>query len=435
MFNNVKKFIILFFLLFPGICSADFHEVFINTDPVGAEVKLDYQPLGKTPVRVVLEQKKKYLMEIEAEGYHQFSTEKFLGEKRREVLFFTLKPEKVNIVIEHKNEELYINGVTAGKTPVMITGLPDGFYRIESNESGIHLWVGDGWETRRESLVDLFFSSSILGLSVTGFVLNDDRDYEKEIFFKSSALIFGIISGYNFMKFLKSHFEYRSQFNDFYNVDVKPYNVNDAKSNFVKGMELLGNGNYKEAIPYFNLISELYPDSEYLPISIYEIGYCYYMLDDPKGIEYLKRYVEEYPQPDLFQLAVMMLLEYQLKRSLVYDALVTYQKVRPVIIHDSDGEIIVSYYRILTDIYKRTGKVYNIIIRDILREINYFLTNYKDVPKYPDILLLKGKLHYKYLDKELGEKIFKRILDEYPHRDDLKKEIRAISEYGKGTLL
>ena len=84
----------------------------------------------------------------------------------------------------------------------------------------------------------------------------------------------------------------------------------------------------------------VFSDSEYAAISVYEMGYCYYMKENyAKALEYFRKFVYDYPIYELFNYGVYYLLEIALNNGKNEQALVDNNKLRPVYIEDESGAL------------------------------------------------------------------------------------------------
>ena len=186
-------------------------------------------------------------------------------------------------------------------------------------------------------------------------------------------MFFGGLLWYNLLKLSKLNTIYKKEVDDITAVNVELFRRETARELFSTGMEMLGNENYDEALTKFSFVVNVFSDSEYAAISVYEIGYCYYMKEDyDKALEYFRIFVYDYPIYELFNYGVYYLLEIAMNNGKYEQALVDYNNLRPVHIEDESGALFIEFDRILTWIFRETGETHDYLLTDLLDGLRWY---------------------------------------------------------------
>ena len=390
-------------------------ELFINTDPVGAEVFIDKKKMGITPLRIAEFPRGTSAFRVEKYRYVPLSSEQVTGAQRRTNVFFTLSPENLRIKLEQGGQEVFINEENAGKTPLSIVNLPPGTYEIEKGPKSITLSNKSQRDLRRSTGIEAAFAAGLAGLSVGGSLYFSGNGQENEArALGVSAVIFGGILGYNLLKLLKIDVGYRKAIKKLAVVEVEPYDRKGPLDYFSEGMERIGREMWQDALESFLYVSNVYPDAQVVPFSVYEAGYCYQKLGDPgKATQYFSKFVNEYPIYELFPYGVYYLLETEMASGAASAALEDYQALRPVRLEDDSGALCKDFYRVLEKLYIETGRSNGVILSDLLVELDAFLVESRDSPAVGEVSLLKGKLLFSYIDRNEGQKMLKDLRQRY----------------------
>ena len=403
------------------------YELFISTDPVKADVLINGVEVGETPLRLNNFSQDAFELQIVKEGFLDIEEELTLGEERRVFLFYTLSPEHIKITFHQKEQDIYINNELAGQTPISIGNLPSGTFRIEKREGGIAFSSERFSYLRRATLTESIFTAGLFGLSIAGSIIYSGRTGPEAQVLGISSAFFGGLLGYNLLKLYKINTIYNKEVNDITAINVESFRRETARDLFSRGMELLGNENYDEALTKFSFVVNVFSDSEYAAISVYEMGYCYYMKENyAKALEYFRKFVYDYPIYEFFNYGVYYLFEIALNYGQIEQVLIDYNNLRPVYIEDESGSLYIEFYRILSGIFTETGETHEYILSDLLDELNYYLDNMKDSVTYPEIYLRKGRLLYEYLDRDEGQRILNDIKEQYNYDKNLMREVDII---------
>jgi tetratricopeptide (TPR) repeat protein len=162
-------------------------------------------------------------------------------------------------------------------------------------------------------------------------------------------------------------------------------------------------------------------------MSLYQIGNIYHNQGKYEQAEkYLRSFVLEYPSVEFYSFALHSMLDAELKRGNIGKALTDYESLRPIYLDDPSGTLHKNFYDVYTRIYEAGGKTSDQMLLDLRGELDYFIDNYSDTYFYPDVLLLKGRLLYRYLDRSEGKKILNQLQEDYTQREDLLSEVESI---------
>ncbi len=175
----------------------------------------------------------------------------------------------------------------------------------------------------------------------------------------------------------------------------------------------------------------IHPESRYVPISVYEIGYIHYITGQyDEAAKTFRTFIYEYPVVEFHSYGVYYLIDSELQIGNVLGAMEDYANLRPFYIDDASGTMYKDYYNLIVKLYTQSGKTDNQILMDMIVELDYFLDTYRDAYSYPDVLFLKGSLLYKFLNRQGGVEIFDYLRDNFGHRQELIEEIESLSNAG-----
>jgi outer membrane protein assembly factor BamD (BamD/ComL family) len=196
-------------------------------------------------------------------------------------------------------------------------------------------------------------------------------------------------------------------------------------------MEFVGRESWEEALVNFLRVANLFPDSQAVPISVYEAGYCYYKLENrEKAVEYFRRFVYTCPIYELFPYGVYHLLDLEIARGNAPKALEDYGALRPVRLEDSSGVLHKDYARVLEALHRQTGGGKPDILRDLIAELDAYGARYPGSAAAPEIALLKGRLTYTYLDKTEGARMLNELRQRYRSEKNITGEVEKILHGG-----
>lgn len=421
------KVIIAVFLIFcvcvQAVVAA---ELFINTDPIGADIFFGKKHIGKTPFRVRDFTGDSVHLIIQKKGYEEIRDSIQLSNQRSQLQFYTLIPLSVDFVLIQKGKDLYMNDVRAGKTPLLIKNIPAGVYEIRSKKGHIYISNAANERLKRTTFVETLFTAGFFLASAGGAAVSNSRgDPAGVSTFTISSLIFGGLTGYNILKLAKIKTDIRKDRFNMSAVEITPFSGEEDREIFSSGMEQVALQSWSGARAQFNLLLNIYPSSSFVPLSLYEIGFCYFSEGNyDAAADYFLKYVQEYPAYEFFQYAFYYLLESVMRADDYGRALSLYRDLRPLYINDASGEMYSDFYTLLTNLYQKTSD--RAVLDDLLGEIDYFLEKNKESDRYPNILLLKARLLYDYFDRESGAALLETMREQYGFDKDFIAEMDKV---------
>jgi len=425
--KSVVCILVVFSVLYGGCALAG--EIFINSDPLGAEVYLEGKSIGKTPLRLVNRERNTLNLSIVKNGFKSVQDEVRLeGNERSKLLFYKLLPLTIDFIVYQENRDVYINGVLAGRSPLVIKNIQPGNYDISNKDNAIYLYSGTYDKLKKTTIYEGLFATGLFIASIAGSITIDrNKASPLEYSLRISPFIAGGILTYDILKLCKLRTEIRRDQKTLKGIEVVPWGGEVDRELFTAGVELIGEESWEKAIGKFKLLVSMYPDSRYVPLCIYEIGYSYYHQKEyQRAMEYFEKFLYQYPVYEFFSYGVYYLMETYRKMGNHQEALRIYDNLKPLYLDDVTGEIYKLYYQLFTDLYENTGRQKLLLLEDFLGELDHFMVQYKDSLYYPDILFLKGKLLYYYLDRDGGVDIFNKIWENYNYRKELLLEMEAV---------
>jgi tetratricopeptide (TPR) repeat protein len=228
-------------------------------------------------------------------------------------------------------------------------------------------------------------------------------------------------------------------------IEVEAFRAESERTCFTSGMELIGRDQWEDALLKFSFVYNMFPDSQYTPICVYEIGYCYFMMKEyEKASSYFRRSVFDCPLYELFPYAVYYYLDSLLRAasaggagstspeegSQLQQALTDFEKLGRIHLDDATGELQKNYFDLLTALYDRTGKTRRYILTGLLGIMDEYLVANDEAQAYPDVYLLKGRLLYSYIDRQAGLRILNEMKKRYVDDESLTAEIERIIKNG-----
>jgi tetratricopeptide (TPR) repeat protein len=374
---------------------ASAYELFINTDPIGAEVYFGLTRMGSTPLRLTGLEHGSVRITVNREGYARVRETIDLEGERTQSLYYDLVPRRLDLVLSQAGKEVVINQVPTGTAPLLVKNIPNGVYRLENTEEGISIENAEYARMKRSTLIESLFSSGLFAASLAGAFHYEPGDGGDVL--NVSAVIFGGLTGYNLIKLLKLHTEEQRDRLSMSAIQVTPYNKEEDREIFSAGADLVGREQWSQALARFNLLINVYPSSSFVPLSLYEIGYCYYHMDSlEKAARQFRSYVYEFPAVEFFPYALYYLLETQAVQGNHRQALEDYRALRPLYLHERSAELLVDYALLLTGLFDRTGGEHWFLLEDLMREIDHFLDRFPDSPASGEVMELKGRLLDRY---------------------------------------
>jgi len=404
------------------------YDLFVNSEPIHADVYSNQQLIGKTPLRVSSLTSDRYEISVRKKGFEDVIDEVELGEGKERIRFYALSPLNTSIVLNQKSKDVYLNEIKAGKTPLVIANMPSGTYSIESDKDTIAIENSEYLQATRTAVTETIFSGALFGGSIAGIALySSTNDTMNAHAFGLTSVVFGALLGYNLLKLSKLSMGIGKEKASMSAIEIREYTGTDDRNTFMEGMEHIGKEQWDEALKKFILVVNLYEDSHFVPISYYEAGYCYFKMGNyPKALQYMRDFVYEYPIYELFPYGVNYLLDIRLRLGRPEDALEDYNRLRPLAIDDESGNLYEEYYENLVTLFRETGEEDRYILEDLLGELDRYLESFPDSASYPVILLMKGKLLYEWLDRQKGLLVFEEIGSRFSYDKKITREMESI---------
>jgi tetratricopeptide (TPR) repeat protein len=404
-------------------------ELFINSDPLNAEVYLGDDLIGKTPLRLgsVDEQNLKTLR-IVKKGYEEVEMDIELDDSRSQLVYYTLYSPFVDLILAQREKDVFLNEVSAGKSPLIIKNIPNGIYQIESDENRITITNAEFERVKKTTLWETISTGLLFAGSLGASICYGNKD-DQEIadLFLFSTVIFGGLLGYNLLKLGKIGLDEKRDRVEMSAIEISRMSLEADRDMFTDAMEYVGKEYWDDALAKFKLLVNLYPDSQYVPLGLYQIGSIYYSMGEyEQAARYLRSFVYEYPVPEFYAFAVHGLIDAELRRENPSAALGHYESLRPVYIDDPSGTLYQKYYDMFIRLYEENGSRNELILIDLLSEFDNFLNRYGGTYFYPDVLLLKGKLLYAYVDRDGGIELLNELKSDFSERGDIISEVDSI---------
>ncbi len=370
------------------------YELFINTNPIQAEVYFGLTRMGTTPIRLTGLEPTAARVTVNREGYARVRETVDLEGGRTRSLYYDLVPRSLDLILSQGGKEVVINEVPTGTAPLLVKNIPNGIYRIENSEERISIQNAEYARMKRATLIETAFSSGLFAASLAGAFHYEPQDGGSVL--NITAIIFGGLTGYNLIKLLKLNTAEKADRLSMSAIEVSPYNKEEDREMFSAGADLVGREQWSDALARFNLLINVYPSSSFVPLSVYEIGYCYYHMGNlEEAAEQFRRYVYEYPAVEFFPYARYYLMETQMIQGKHQQALADYRALKPLYLRDSTGELLGDYFSLLTGLFERTGEKHGFLLQDLRRELDYFLDQFPESPARQEI----GELRRRLLDR------------------------------------
>jgi TolA-binding protein len=425
----MRKTLILLVAIAFFAYTAHAKELFLNTNPLNAQVYMGDDLIGKTPLRLSnLRKDGLSAVRFTKKGYEDVEIQIELDEERSQLLYYNLYSPNVDFILSQREKDVFLNEVSAGKSPLVVKNIPNGVYRIESNQERIAISNAEYQRLKKTTRWETISTGVLFAGSLGAGIYYSNSDNQKTAdLFLLSTIIFGGLLGYNLLKLGKIELDARMDRAEMSAIEISHMSLEADRDMFTTAMEYVGKEYYEDALSKFKLLVNLYPDSQYVPLGLYQIGTIHYSLEEyEQAARHLKTFVYDYPVIEFFTFAVHDLIDSELKQKNVAEALGYYESLRPVYVDDPSGTLYSMYYDLYTRLYEETGSQNDAILKDLLDEFDYFLDNYQDTYFYPDVMFLKGKLLYSYLDREQGITVFESLRERYGQREEILAQVESL---------
>jgi tetratricopeptide (TPR) repeat protein len=407
-------------------------ELFVNTDPIGAEVTIGGAKAGRTPLRIADFEGSAADLKIEKSGYVPLSASESMGGERRRLVFYTLSAIDLRLTLEQKGLDVYVNDRKAGRSPLSIDNLPAGTYELQKNDKGIYINNTSYQALKRSTKFEAAFAGGLTGLSLGGSVyFSNNGQNEEAKTLAITTVVFGGVLLYNLLKLAKIDTDYRKALKRLGTVEVESLDKKGPEDYFSTGMELVGREEWDGALANFLRVVNLYPDSQAVPISVYEAAYCHYRLENrQKAAEYFRMFLHTCPMYELFPYGVYYLLESELAGGNAARALEDYAALRPVRLEDPSGSLHKEYAAVLERLHVETGGSNLDALKDLVAELDDYGARQGGAAAAPEIALLRGRLIYTYLDRAEGSKVLNEVRQRYRGEKNIPEQVDRILRGG-----
>jgi TolA-binding protein len=371
-------------------------------------------------------------LQLKKDGYEEVETELMQDDERTTQIYYTLFSPYVDFVLSQREKNIFVNEVNAGRSPLIIKNIPNGIYEIESESDRISISNAEYTQQRRATLFETIFSASGFAASLGSMIYYDNKgNSSRADALAVSSIIFGGLLTYNLLKFYKIGTSEKRDRAQMSAIEISHTSAQADREMFTAGMELVGKEYWNDALTKFNLLVNIHPESRYVPISVYEIGYLYYTTGQyDEAAHNFRAFIYEYPVVEFYSYGVYYLIDSELQIGNVIGAMEDYKNLRPFYIDDASGTLYKDYYNLFVKLYTQSGKTDDQMLVDLMVELNYFLDNYSDAYSFPDVLFLKGSLLYRFLNRQSGTEIFDYLRDNFGHRQELIEEIESLLNAG-----
>jgi tetratricopeptide (TPR) repeat protein len=418
--------LIIFLFLSQRLIAKD---LFISTDPINAAVYVGDDLLGRSPLRIgSLEANSTMSLRIVKSGYEEVEMEVELDDKRTQLLYLTLYTPNVDFILSQRGKAVYVNDVNAGESPLVLQNLPNGTYSFESDQERITISNAEFARMKKTTKWEIASSAFLFGGTLAGgiYMKNNDNGNSGDLFLLSSA-IFGGILGYNLLKLWKINLNEKRDRAEMNAIEISEISVDADRDMFTNAMEYMGKEYWDDALGKFKLLVSLYPDSQYVPMSLYQTGTIHFKNEEyEKASTQFQRFVYDYPVIEFYTFAVYDLIESELRLGNASEALGHYESLRPIYIDDPSGTLHYSYYELLVNLFEETDSQRTQILLDLKNELDHFLNTYADTYFYPDVLLLKGRLLYEHLDRDEGLALLQSLTEEFSQRQEILDQVEEL---------
>jgi len=425
-FLIVNIFLLLFCMVFAINISAA--ELYINTNPIDSKVFIDGILVGKSPIRMKIKEKRSIYIGIVKDGYKKLDETITLADKRIINLHYDLTPDKIELIFRDKGKIINICGMPVGETPAILYNVPNGMYEIVKNDNSYEINPAGYKYAIRSTVVESIYSGGMLSLFLLG--MNNTQksgDNVGAAVTGFGSVIMSTILGYDILKLFKIIIASERAKNEIKTIKYKPYEKKDDRVLFTQGVSLLGQKNYNQAIEKFSMLTKLYSDSQYVPISYYELGLAYYNLKDYRAAsDVLYEFLHKYPVYEVYQYAFYYYIDSMVKLNEYERAFVAYNKYKPTVIEDESGLMYKKYFNVLVKLYNKDRTNYKEILKDILNYIDYYTEEYSNSSAYPEIMVKKAEILYRYVNRKKGQRLIEDLQRIYGKDKKIIKELENI---------
>lgn len=362
--------------------------IFINSYPYKANIYIDKKYVGQTPFIIRDLNTKTLKLKIEKDKYLAFEKSiEIMEGKKYESFFIYLQPKNFSLSVL----DTYSIDIKKDKyeSPVEIENIPNGSYQIYKKDNTIY-FIHDNAKFYISIL------SYLLTLGSAGYgIMNNSAE-----FYIVSAVSLVISVYFLLTTFLPAKEQYI--------INLNP-TLKEDEVFFQQAQNSINKSQFNDAINQLQQIITKYPESYYIPHSLYYIAFCYDALGDfEKSKNYYEQLLQNYPIIDFYDISYYSLGKIYYDAGLFQKSIQLFQNILFI-----DQEIISEDY---VDAYLLLNylKIFLTTNQDYKDEVTYY---FQKVIK-GRIGILRGEVYYNmalYLIKhekkseaiELLEKIIK----------------------------
>ncbi len=425
----MKKYFILLVVVIFFSQTVFAKEIFISSEPIRAAVYIGEQLVGYTPLRLgSVDEEALTSLRVVKPGYEEVEAAIELDETRTQLLYYTLYSPNVDLILSQREKDVFLNEVNAGKSPLVVKNIPNGTYAFESDRERITITNAEYARIRKTTRWEAISTAGLFGASLGSGIYYKNGDNEKagDLLLLSSALFAGLF-GYNMLKLWKINLDEKRDRAEMSAIEISHMSIEADRDMFTNAMEYVGKEYWDDALGKFKLLISLYPDSQYVPLSLYQLGTIHYSRSEfQKASSDFRAFVYDYPIFEFYAFAVHGLIDSEMQQGNVSTALSHYESLRPIYIDDPSSTLYSRYYDLMVQLYEESGRRNKQIIIDLLGELDYFINRYNDTYFYPDVVLLKGRLLHEYLNREQGVTLLKSLKNEYSQRQEILDQVDVI---------
>jgi len=359
----------IFILIFSFSSNANFQKTssvtfFINSYPYKANIYIDKTYIGQTPFIIRDISSKNIKIKIEKQNYITF--EKILeikDTKKYESLFIYLQPKNFSIGILDRYS-VNIDRKTY-ESPIQIENMPNGSYQVYKKNNTIY-FIHDN------AKFYISLVSYILTLGSAGYgLLIGSPEY---LIIAGLSMIISIY--FLFTTFIPIKDDFQFNLNPLFKED---------ESMFSQAQNYISQSQFNSAIVQLQQILNKFPESYYVPHSMYYIAYCYDALGNfERSKYYYEQLLQSYPIIDFYDISYYSLAKIYYEAGLFEKSIQFFQNIL-FIDPDTISSDAVDAYMLLNYI-----KIFLTTKRDFKDEITYY---FQRVIK-ERIGILRGEVYY-----------------------------------------
>lgn len=308
----MNKYILTFFIIFTINLSANeiiYDYLFINSHPIKAKVIIDGIDKGiLTPciVKNISSLNKNIL--IKKDGFADYVIK--VSEIKSKNLEINLMPDTINIYLPDQHKYIIENSTING--PVFLSNIKKGNYKIDKVKNNIIFKKSLNFlplELALATALGISTTYMFISLGLKEYYYNQATVTTSDFYSKHYKLV---SYGFDTSKYIGISItsvlaialtavtitdltlRYHETKNKIQIITDK--NINEDKFFYESAIQFLLNGELERSNKVLKTLVNLYPESEYVPLSYYQLGQNYFILKDYKNaLLYWEIFIKEYP--------------------------------------------------------------------------------------------------------------------------------------------